>query len=219
MQELNESDIAKAAREVEEIILEQLEKLDEEEHIFTKEFEDKMRQFIKNEKHLKSARLTRKIGVAILIIGLVGSLSISVEAVRIRVIEFITEVFEKFTSISYQKYEEKYNDDIEVSYLPQYIPEGFEVIEEEQIFNDRYITYQNNLGEEILLRQIEIDANNMIIDTEGAHIEEIILEDRIIYYYENKGIKNMMWIQGEYQLVISSEIDKQELIKMSISIK
>ncbi|MDU6855722.1 MAG: DUF4367 domain-containing protein [Clostridiales bacterium] len=219
MQELNESDIAKAAREVEEIILEQLEKLDEEEHIFTKEFEDKMRQFIKNEKHLKSARLTRKIGVAILIIGIVGSLSISVEAVRIRVIEFITEVFEKFTSISYQKYEEKYNDDIEVSYLPQYIPEGFEVIEEEQIFNDRYITYQNNLGEEILLRQIEIDANNMIIDTEGAHIEEIILEDRIIYYYENKGIKNMMWIQGEYQLVISSEIDKQELIKMSISIK
>lgn len=68
---------------------------------------------------------------------MVGSLSISVEAVRIRVIEFITEVFEKFTSISYQKHEGEHSDKIEVSYLPQYIPKGFEVIGEEQIFLEK----------------------------------------------------------------------------------
>ena len=73
----------------------------------------------------------------ILIISMVGSLSISVEAVRIRVIEFITEVFEKFTSISYQKHEGEHSDKIEVSYLPQYIPKGFEVIGEEQIFLEK----------------------------------------------------------------------------------
>lgn len=219
MQELDELDIAKAAKEAEEIILEQLEKVDKEEHIFTKEFDDKMSQLIKNERPIKFTRVTRKIGIAILIIVIAGSLSMSVEAVRIRVIEFITEVFEKFTSISYQRYEEEHDDERELSYLPRYIPKGFEVIEEEQIFNDVHITYQNELGEEILFRQIEINTNNSIVDTEGTILEKILLEDREYYYYENKGIKNIIWIQGEYQIIISSEIEKDELIKMCLSVK
>ena len=99
MKEIDELDIAKAAQEAEKIILEQLEEVDKEEHIFTKEFEDKMSQLIKNERTIKFTRVTRKIGIAILIIVIAGSLSMSVEAVRIKVIEFITEVFEKFTSI------------------------------------------------------------------------------------------------------------------------
>ncbi|MFR2838801.1 MAG: DUF4367 domain-containing protein [Zhenhengia sp.] len=219
MKVVDELDIAKAAKEAEMIILEQLENIDREEHIFTKEFENKMSQLIKNERQLKVTGLTRKIGVAILIIGIVGSLSMSVEAVRIRVIEFITEVFEKFTSISYQKHEGEHSDKIEVSYLPRYIPEGFEVIEEEQIFNDVHINYRNGLGEEILFRQIEINTNNSIVDTEGTILEKILLEDREYYYYENKGVKNIIWIQGEYQISISSEIDKDELIKMCLSVK
>ncbi|MFQ9696173.1 MAG: DUF4367 domain-containing protein [Zhenhengia sp.] len=219
MREVGELEITKAAKEAEEIILEQFEKVDEEEHIFKKEFEDKMSQLIKNETPLKFTSVTRKIGIAILIISMVGSLSISVEAVRIRVIEFITEVFEKFTSISYQKHEGEHSDKIEVSYLPQYIPKGFEVIGEEQIFNDVHIAYQNKLGEEILFRQIEITTNNSIVDTEGTILEKILLENREYYYYENKGIKNIMWIQGEYQISISSEIEKDELIKMCLSVK
>ena len=219
MKEIDELDIAKAAQEAEKIILEQLEKVDKEEHIFTKEFEDKMSQLIKNERTIKFTRVTRKIGIAILIIVIAGSLSMSVEAVRIKVIEFITEVFEKFTSISYQRYGGEQDDKIEVSYLPQYMPEGFEMIEEEQIFNDVHIIYRNELGEEILFRQIEITTNNSIVDTENTILEKILLEDREYYYYENKGIKNIIWIQGEYQISISSEIDKDELIKMCLSVK
>lgn len=86
---------------------------------------------------LEIAKAAKEAEKIILIISMVGSLSISVEAVRIRVIEFITEVFEKFTSISYQKHEGEHSDKIEVSYLPQYIPKGFEVIGEEQIFLEK----------------------------------------------------------------------------------
>ena len=99
------------------------------------------------------------------------------------------------------------------------MPEGFEMIEEEQIFNDVHITYRNELGEEILFRQIEITTNNSIVDTENTILEKILLEDREYYYYENKGIKNIKWIQGEYQISISSEIEKDELIKMCLSVK
>lgn len=86
---------------------------------------------------LEIAKAAKEAEEIILIISMVGSLSISVEAVRIRVIEFITEVFEKFTSISYQKHEGEHSDKIEVSYLPQYIPKVFEVIGEEQIFLEK----------------------------------------------------------------------------------
>lgn len=86
---------------------------------------------------LEIAKAAKEAEEIILIISMVGSLSISVEAVRIRVIEFITEVFEKFTSISYQKHEGEHSDKIEVSYLPQYIPKGFKVIGEEQIFLEK----------------------------------------------------------------------------------
>lgn len=121
-----------------------------------------MKELIKREKGTSVSHLTRKIGVTLLIISIAGSLTMSVEAVRVRVIEFITEVFEKFTSISYQKYEGKYSEDTHESSLPQYIPEGFKISEQEQIFNDVHITYQNELGEEILFSQIEIGSNNMV---------------------------------------------------------
>ncbi|MDA3733552.1 DUF4367 domain-containing protein [Niameybacter massiliensis] len=219
MDEIDDLDMIKAAREAETIIVEQLENKDKEDHRFTEAFEEKIYTLIKSEKCNKSSGLARKIGIAILIVSIVGSLSMSVEAVRVRVIELITDVFEKFTSISYQKHEGKYGGDIQESYLPQYLPEGFEMTDQEQIFNDVHITYQNKLGEEILLRQIEINTNNMIIDTEGTTIEKLILEDREIYYYENKGIKNLMWIQEGYQFMLSSEIEKRELIKVSLSIK
>lgn len=218
MKEIDGLDIAKAAKEAEEMILEQLEKGDKKEHIFTKAFEEQMSQLITGEKQLKFKGLMRKIGIAILIIGIAGSLGMSVEAVRTRVIEFITEVFEKFTSISYQSYG-AYDNEREGSYLPQYVPEGFEMIEEEKIFNDVHITYENELGEEILFRQIEITTNNSIIDTEKAQLEKICLEDKEYYYYENKEIKNIMWIEGVYQITISSEIEKDELIKMCLSVQ
>ncbi|WP_053986079.1 DUF4367 domain-containing protein [Niameybacter massiliensis] len=219
MDEIDDLDIIKAAREAETIILEQLENKDKEDHRFTEAFEEKMYALIKSEKCNKSSGLARKIGIAILIVGIVGSLSMSVEAVRVRVIELITDVFEKFTSISYQKHEGKYGEDIQESYLPQYLPEGFEITEKEQIFNDVYITYKNAIGKEILFRKIEINTNNSIVDTEGTVLEKLILDDREFYYYENKGIKNIMWIQGEYQMKISSEIEKTELMKISLSIK
>lgn len=219
MDEIDDLDIIKAAREAEKIILEQLENKDKEDHRFTEAFEEKIYTLIKSEKCNKSSGLARKIGIAVLIVSIVGSLSISVEAVRVRVIELINDVFEKFTSISYQKHEGKYGGNVGERRLPQYLPEGFEITEQEQIFNDVHIIYQNKLGKEILFRQIEINTNNMIVDTEDTMIEELILEDRKIYYYENKGIKNVMWIQEGYQLILSSEIEKGELIKISLSIK
>ncbi|MGL4345182.1 MAG: DUF4367 domain-containing protein [Cellulosilyticaceae bacterium] len=214
MKGIDESDITKAAEEAEAIILEQLKKLNSEEHKFSQVFESQMNEIIKTTKRTLVSSMTRKIGIAMLIIGIAGSLTMSVEAVRIRVIEFIAEVFEEFTSISYQKEEERTVKEICDLYLPQNIPEGFIVVEEEEIFNNIHITYRNDLGEEILFRRIEVNANDMIIDTENTALEEILLEDRVIYYYENKEVKNILWIQDEYQLIISSKIDKDRLMKM-----
>lgn len=219
MDEIDDLDIIKAAREAEKLILEQLENKDKEEHRFTEAFEEKMYTLIKSEKCNKSSELARKIGIAILIVSIVGSLSMSVEAVRVRVIELITDVFEKFTSISYQKHEGKYGEGTTKSDLPMYIPDGFKLVEQEEMFNNIYITYKNDLGKEILIRKVEINTNDSIVDTEGTELERLILDDREFYYYENKGVKNIMWIEGEYQMKISSEIEKTELMKMSLSIK
>lgn len=215
--ELDEVKIAEAAKEAEEIILQQLNEV--KEHTFSPAFKKKMKQLFKQEKYNRTNELKRRIAIAFIVISIAGGITVSVEAVRIRVIEFITEVFEKFTSITYEKNEEMMGQDLHKYYLPQYIPQGFVLAGQEQIFNDVYYTYQNELGEEILLYQLEIDTNNMIIDTEDTVVEEFVLQGKHIYYYENKGIKNVMWIQGSYQFVISSEIEKNELIKMRLSVE
>lgn len=214
---LDEIEIAKAAKEAEEIILEQLKVV--KEYTFSTVFKKKMRQLVKHEKYCRTNALKRRIAIAFIIISMVAGITVSVEAVRIRVIEFITEVFDKFTSITYQKNEEMMSHDSQKDYLPQYIPQGFVLSEQERIFNDVHYIYQNELEQEILLHQLEIDVNNMIIDTEGTRAEECVLEGKHIYYYENKGIKNVMWIQESYQFIISSEIEKSELIKMSLSLE
>ncbi|MBS5314753.1 MAG: hypothetical protein KHY44_00025 [Clostridiales bacterium] len=137
----------------------------------------------------------------ILIISMVGSLSISVEAVRIRVIEFITEVFEKFTSISYQKHEGEHSDKIEVSYLPQYIPKGFEVTGEEQIFfrksvpnrlfHSLYKCKANEGGDFYVEKSIILpymdSINNATVGLKITNSGEVQIRSSIVGYSSHKG--------------------------------
>ena len=220
MKEIDELEIIKSAKEAEKIMLAHFDKGSREDYIFTEAFEVKMNKLIKNQRNSFSSRLVKKIGVVILVVSLVGTVSIGVEAARIKIIEVVTEIFEKFTSISLQVPEDgKYSEETQETYCPEYIPEGFYVIDQEEIFNDIHITYQNSIGEEILFRRIEVSANNLVIDTEDTVLEKLILDNREFYYYENKGIKNIIWMQGGYQISISSGVSKEELVKISLSVK
>lgn len=75
------------------------------------------------------------------------------------------------------------------------------------------------MGEEIIYRQVEISTNDLIIDTENTIIEKMLIDNKEFYYYEDKDIKNMIWIQDAYRISISSSIEQSEIIKMSVSVK
>ena len=212
---LDETELAKAAKEAEKIILQHVNEKDD--HVFSVAFEKKMKRLFKREKYHRAHYFKKRLAIALIIVCITGGLTVSVEAVRSSVIAFITEVFEKFTSVTYQK-DEDLSSQAPV-YLMEYIPAGFILEEKEEIFNDLHYRYKNEIGQEILFHQVEIEGNKMVIDTEDTQLEAFWLEGHQLYYYENKRVKNLMWLQGSYQFMISSELEKDELIKMYLSMK
>ena len=103
---------------------------------FSENFENKMQKLIRAQK-ISYFYLINTVGkrAAVIILAIMISLTATtfgVKAIRESVIKFITETFEKFTSVSV----ENEDPDIQVEIIktaPQYIPEGYELETEIEI--------------------------------------------------------------------------------------
>lgn len=208
-----EEELIRAATQAEEIILQNIP-LQIKEHDFSPEFENKMKKLIKHQKRKVGNKWSKRAAVVLLILGLTLSIGMSVEAVRLRVIKMMTVIFDKFTAISYERVGGQIGGDQKVEYRLNYIPKGFVEIEKKEVFEDIQIIYENKSGQKIVFMQVEVAGNQVVVDTENTEMEKVLMGGEEVYYYENKGSKNLIWFEGEYQLTLISEIDKKELEKM-----
>ncbi len=96
-------------------------------HMFSPEFERKMKALIRQSKNNKSVSRRHRKLVAILVAAIIllfGS-AMSVSAVRETVFKFITEVYEKYTQVSFEKMQSSLatNEDFQSMHQLKY-PQG-----------------------------------------------------------------------------------------------
>lgn len=85
---------------------------------------------------------SKKITIAFLIMGLFTS-TMSVQAVRLKVINVITEIYEEFTSIIFSKEDNSVSVDSKFKpSLPNYIPKGFKEIDKVESSIGLFIVYE-----------------------------------------------------------------------------
>ncbi len=160
----------------------------------------------------------RAVALIAAIIILIAS-AMSVPAVRAAVLEFITEVYEKFTHIYFNEESQSPRDaaDEFVIYEPAYIPEGFELVNKKTA-GLVLVEYEKE-NDFISYSQQRIENVSMNINTEGVELEELEFKGFPAKYYSNQGVQNLLWHDGEYMYMVSSTLDRATVFKIADNIE
>lgn len=215
----------------EKIILSQIPKDEDLNHIFSDEFELKIAKLIKKEKRKSIIKTmtqsSKRIAIVFLIIlsGIV-TVTMNVEAIRVKVLNVITEIYTEFTSFIFST-----DDNDEATTFkplePKYITQGYSEVERFENPIGLFIVYENSEKLQIRYTADDINNNSVILDTENAIVEEIDINEYKAKYITKNNTQQLFWndnkilywLDQEVSNEIVSELDKEELIKIAKSIK
>lgn len=205
------------------MLIEQLEEerdKDLEPHVFSRRYRKNMKRIIKEYTRTpfqnKLARLGRYAATILLIFILTnGVLIATAEGYRERLFNAITCIYEKFTSIIIDVEEPIDTKNTEIEFIePSYIPDGYKMIDSAQTDVTRVIKYMDKNNNTIVFKQGVITGGELRIDTEGATIEEIDINDQTIKYFINKELFNGYWNDDKYQYLVNVEVSFEEFMKI-----
>lgn len=209
-------------KSLENKIINSLPKAEELSHDFSKKFQKKMNKLIKQEKRNPFMQSFINYGkraavLFFIVISVSFVTTMSVEAYRLRFFEVITRVWEEFTSITF-KSEKEIIDRKLVAINPDYIPEGFSILEEDVNDYVNTVIYENEINEEIIYEQILISNGEIIFDTEDVEVKTMNIGNQTINFFTNKEVSQIYWNDDLYIYTLNSTIDMEEIIKIAKSI-
>lgn len=162
--------------------------------------------------------------VASILIAVVLALTtatVSVKALREPALRFFTEVFDKFTRITFvddtPDSEQPAEDTFEPR-TPSYIPAGYVVEQETDMEIAHHIIYADANGNKIRYAQRRKAGAVMQIDTEGTTYEEITINDCVGIAYSNKGFNYIIFSDERYIYTLSGVVSTEKLKKVAESI-
>ena len=191
-------------------------------HVFSRDFEKKMQKLIRRSKKgntIKGLVYWRRRAVALIAaIIIMFASAMSVPAVRASVVEFITDVYEKFTHIFFDESRSPRDAADEFTiYKPSFIPEGFELVN--RITKGLVLLEYEKEDEFVSYSRQRLENVSMHINTEGVELEELEFKGFSAKYYSNRGVQNLLWHDGEYMYMVSSTLDKATVFKIANSVE
>lgn len=165
---------------------------------------------------------------AILVCSMVGVLIMGTTTIALRspLADFVTQMFDKSSLLKMNDfYYENENEpqDIETFYSPTYIPDGYELIEENIREGSYSLLYknENKPGKKLVIYQNFIKHYNEI-DTETINYETTEQNGIKYYYleYSNLTLKEtstVIWFDSQYQFQIIGDFSLEELLKIADS--
>lgn len=151
------------------------------------------------------------------------AVTVSVKAWREAVLDFFSEVFEKYTQVTFEDKTPRANEPVKVVFIartPTYIPKGY-VVEREETNLDLYrVTYTNPaVQHSIRYTQRHRESGDLRVDTEGVQYEEIAIGDYRGITYSNKETTTVVFSDDSYTYTLSGYCTLEELIQIAKSIQ
>lgn len=194
--------------------------LPDEDVIFSKEFEEKVHAINKKRKSLfyrATKTVPRKIAVILIAAVITFTMMMSVSAIRIPVLNFLANIYDTYISIYFVENEEDLDipTSIEHMYLPTSIPEGY-IQTYSQNYENNAISIWTKDSETIILTQDIIQEETKVtLNNEEANYQILSVDNNTIYYYIDKEICSLFWINNGYLFTMTcpdniplSEIEK-----------
>lgn len=151
----------------------------------------------------------------VILIGFNTLMITNVEA-RAAVINFSVEVYERFSTIVFQNEETTPNTIIDF-YEPEYVPDGFEKTNSENLQIFCKTTYERG-DEQIIFNQTILSEAKVHADSEGSTVENIMINEEAGVIIYNKGYYTVFWSNGIYNFDLFGK-DKDDILNMARSIK
>ncbi|MCR5480630.1 MAG: DUF4367 domain-containing protein [Ruminococcus sp.] len=194
------------------------------EHTFSPGFEKQMDKLIKRRKKPYYSLVNtvgKRVAVIILAFVMVSFTTVmSVDALRNPFLSFITNMFSSHSEIKSDPEDSKqYPATIESKYD---ITEGVDGYSRDVMLDNKgEVNLLYSQGDDVIeLEQHIVDDFDMHTNTEGATIEHIDINGHeAIGWFDNHNYYHLIWNNGEYVIVISSNIGKDELIEIAKSVQ
>ena len=169
---------------------------------FSDEHKKKMEKLFKKQKRTPIKSYLRRILAIAAVLIVVSSISIaSVQAWRIRFLNFIMHISESNTELRYKENDTEGNSYSAEDVNLEYVPSGFKLSES-----------RNNNG------KIQIDST-LNVDTEDATAKEIKLNGKDAFLTEKGDIISLLWNNEMNSFTLSGNLSEDEIVKIAENIK
>lgn len=205
-------------------ILDEIEDSNEE-VIFSKEHNEKMNELFKkvqikyNVK--KICQYAKRIAIILLVaIVIVGITTFSVEAYRVKFMNYITKFTSNYIKFSNEEDNQDDSSNIDTSVenvVFDYLPEGFKLIRSSK---NKVITEIEFEKDNLFIRYDSSNTeSNFEFDVENAQVEYTKINNIEYTIIEKDDMISIFWISGNKSNYIESNVEKEELIKVAENIK
>lgn len=192
-----------------------------------KRFEDYNRKLKKKKKRSELIRrwknISRKIAVVIGVLLILSvTLTFSVDAIRVRVLNLFEEVKDKYTEFRLEE-EDMDNTSLPVEsnnymiFYPTFLPKGYYLEEtqgEKVIINSFYTNGEDSI---IFVQQEEGVVSQ--VDTEDATVEEIMIGHVSGYIIREEDSVILIWNNDYFSFLLQGEIGQEEMLKIATSLE
>ena len=173
---------------------------------------------VRKEKVNRILKKLVKIAAIFFIIVTVCTITIiSVEALRVPILNLFTYTEEKITDIEFIDNQSNV-EGVSFEDCFEYVPEGFELASEEIDGLDASLIY-TNMDEESIFIDMYYGGSSLGVDTENAEYGEIIINESKGFYSTKNGSANLVFTKNEYVYSIIANLDLSEIIKIAENIK
>lgn len=193
-------------------------------HTFSKRFERKMAQLIRQQKSfyfpMIRTPIRRTATIMVTVIIILSTAVISVSALREAFIRFITEIFDTHTEVQ-TIHDDSAPESFEDIYAITNIPDGFEIVFQNDNVEETHvlITEYQNGQKYIVFSQYIKSRYDVNVNTEGYEMERIDINDNEGFMVDMVDDIYIAWDNGDYILEIDSNISKDILINMVNSVQ
>lgn len=173
----------------------------------------------KNEQQIYLLKRILKFAAIILLVFALGvsTLTITSEAFRTKFFNMVIEMQEEFTDITFSEQTENLLEGWSNYYIPEYIPEGYDLKEANEHGSLQSMLYRNGAEQEIMFLVAPL-TGSASVDTEEAVVTNIEIQGMKGLLIEKEDRVIIVWSNNDsmFQLI---GLNKQEMIQIAESIK
>jgi hypothetical protein len=166
-----------------------------------------------------------KVAIALLIVLIMlGATVVTVQAVRVRVLNFIMDIQQEYTSFQLKDSSSGSEDggttiDWHQAYVPAYIPEGYEISSISDGKLSKIIEFQNPQGAVITYMELG-QGSKPHLDTENASVfETVSVNGHEGTMVVKNSLVTVIWAMNDRMFIIRGQIDQDLAVKIAEGVK